>query len=157
MKVSPHQIRPAKIGDLEDVVAADFEAFGPKCYPRFFFRQALDAFPDTFLVAEHDTNGVVGYGLAVVTSISTNAWILAMAVAEKHRRRGVGESLLTHLCQTLMHAGIAAVNLTVDPRNISAVRLYQKHDFVEVAREEDYFGPDEPRIVMRRSLVEKRA
>jgi ribosomal protein S18 acetylase RimI-like enzyme len=69
---------------------------------------------------------------------------LAIAVAPEHRDRGVGARLLDGLARAASDAGHTAIALTVNSRN-PALRLYERHGFKVVGRDED-------RLTMVRSL-----
>ena len=143
----PPTIRPATKADLAAVHRLEGEAFGAEGYPRFFVRQAWDLWPGSLLVAEVDGE-LLGYVLAGSGEDPAEAWILSLAVAPSARRMGLGRAL--------SEAALAALGegrrvwLTVSPAS-PARRLYEGLGFVETRREDDYFGPDEARVVMVRS------
>lgn len=140
-------IRTATKGDLAAIYALERAAFGDHCYPDFFFRQALDLWPACLLVAEDDDGALAGYGLAGAGA--GDGWILSLAVAESCRGRGLGKALLQQALRAMEADGCRAVRLTVAPDN-PALGLYLSLGFMEERREEDYFGPGEPRLVLVR-------
>lgn len=52
------------------------------------------------------------------------------------RRRGLGSRLMCHNMWCFFHAALRAVNVSVDARNIPAMKLYARHGFVEHDRRE---------------------
>jgi ribosomal protein S18 acetylase RimI-like enzyme len=56
---------------------------------------------------------------------------LSMALLSDHRGRGLGKRLLHALLQEAQ-AQYAAISLSIDPRNVAALRLYQQFGFVVV-------------------------
>lgn len=55
--------------------------------------------------------------------------IIAIAVAEASRRRGVGARLMGRLCEWLAETGVATVTLHVRAANHDARRFYEKMGF----------------------------
>jgi GNAT superfamily N-acetyltransferase len=62
---------------------------------------------------------------------STWSRITAIVVAPAHRRRGVGEALLTHAEQCCLAAGAAGVELTCREHRADAHRFYARHGYAE--------------------------
>lgn len=143
------RIRTAVKTDLLDIFRLEQAMFGTHSYPDFFFRQALDLWPELLLVAKNDQGKVIGYGLAGMSSEQEQAWILSLAVADGHRGQGMGMGLLQRLIGTLEKAGRRHIRLTVHPDN-PARHLYYAQGFEQVTAEVDYFGPGESRLVLLR-------
>lgn len=67
------------------------------------------------------------------------------------RRRGIGKSLLAHVIDSLakVHPEGFSLDLTVDPDNVNAVRLYASIGFKERwPLRKDFYGPGKNRRVM---------
>ncbi|WP_019934336.1 GNAT family N-acetyltransferase [Oceanimonas smirnovii] len=143
------KIRAATKADLAEVYQLECVAFGEHGYPYFFLRQAWDLWPGSLLVAESERE-LQGYVLAGRGEKVNEGWILSLAVAPAARGRGLGRQLLQAAVTALEERGCARIKLTVLPDN-PALQLYQSLGFVEAGRENDYFGPGEPRLVMVRS------
>lgn len=138
-------IRQAEVADIERVAALEALVFQPEPYPTYFLRQAHDLWPEWLLLAEADER-VVGYALAARGTGET-AVILAVGVHPAWRGRRVALDLTRTLLERISPR-VASIRLTVHPENRAAISLYDSLGFVTVHREDDYFGPDEPRIVM---------
>lgn len=132
--------------DLKAVDALEQQCFAGHCYPDFFFRQALDCWPDSFLVAKDGDAKVIGYLLASNSAKADIAWILSIAVSDSARGKGIGTRLISQLIATLPPE-VNQINLTVDPDN-PAKALYLRSGFTENGFEADYFGEGEPRLLM---------
>ncbi len=139
------QIRLAGKRDLQGVHALELACFPGHGYPDFFFRQALDCWPEGFLLA-CDDGTPQGYLLAAPGAKPHLCWILSVAVSETLRGRGIGRKLLTQFLSRLP-SSVTHVHLTVDPEN-SAKELYLKLGFVQTDYESDYFGDEEPRLLL---------
>ena len=144
--------REATADDLAALAALDRDVFGHEAYPPFFFRQALDLWGATFLVAEAEARPVAGYVLAAPSVRDGEACILSMGVHTSCRGQGFATGLLGALLDRLDVTGTERVWLTVHPNNTGALRLYRSAGFVAVGEEAAYFGPGEPRVRMERRL-----
>lgn len=144
--------REATVGDLSALAALDRDVFGHEAYPPFFFRQALDLWGPTFLVAETEARPVAGYALAAPSARDGEACILSMGVHPSCRGEGLATGLLGALLARLDAAGTEWVWLTVHPKNTGALRLYRGAGFVATGEEAEYFGSGEPRVRMERRL-----
>jgi len=51
-------------------------------------------------------------------------------VAE-HRRKGIGDLLVSEFVAWTRQEGVSSVIVTVAPRNVAAVELYRKNNFVD--------------------------
>ena len=145
------QIRGAKISDLAALVALDHAVFADKPYPGFFFRQALELWPQFLLVAENESHELIGYVLAAPATEPGIAWILSLAVSDSVRGEGVGKSLVQKAVEAMRERAFRGVRLTTHPGNV-AVGLYRKLGFSVVSEEADYFQDNEPRVLMAMSL-----
>lgn len=144
-------LRSATHDDLTPLLALEQACFGHAAYPPFPLRQFIDLCPQSFLVAEDDT-GVCGYtfGALVSDRARVDAWLLALAVSERARGRGLGRQLSLRLVEILDGLGASRIRLTTELDNAVAIQLYTGLGFREIERAEDYFGPGEPRVVMER-------
>jgi len=59
---------------------------------------------------------------------------LGMAVLKAYRGQGIGKALMDSLFHALKDQGVERVSLSVDPRNIPAVGLYEHYGFIPVGR-----------------------
>jgi len=145
-------IRTPTIAELPQVFAIEQDVFQYAVYPPFLFRQALDLWGEWLLIDDDGANGFAGYALGAPSLDGREAWLLSLAVRASHRGRGVGERLTRALLDALCQRGFDCALLTVDPANVGAVRLYQRLGFAIEREDAEYFGPSEPRLVMRAQL-----
>lgn len=86
------------------------------------------------------------------------AYMVGVAVAGDRRGRGSGTSLLAGSFKALAAEGIAAVELTVDPANAAAIRVYKdKFGFATIGLRRDEYGAGQDRLVMRLALADNAA
>lgn len=76
--------------------------------------------------------------------VCDQADLLALAVAENYRRRGLARRLL------LETAPPALLTLEVAENNGPARRLYESLGFQPVGRRADYYGPGRPALVLQK-------
>ncbi|WP_341504109.1 N-acetyltransferase [Gallaecimonas sp. GXIMD4217] len=141
------KIRSCRKADLAAVHALEVAVFGDHVYPDFFFRQALDLWPDSLLVAETTDGTLSGYVLGAPDQQPGVAWILSLAVSPQARGQGLGKRLTEQLLANFRRLGYQRVKLTVHPDN-GAIGLYERLGFKTLGSESDYFGADEPRHLM---------
>jgi len=146
-------IRGYREDDFPSVCALERENSPGDCKPEVFIRQAGVLFADTFLVAECDGQ-VVGYTIgALVQHRPATGWVIRLAVAERYRRRGFGESLVAAVIGSLRERGAAEIYLSVAPSNHAARALYERHGFRETDFCPAYFGDGGDRHILRRDLA----
>ncbi|MFN2442315.1 MAG: GNAT family N-acetyltransferase [Thermoanaerobaculia bacterium] len=151
MSPAAFDVRPVSRADLERLTALERAVFHPEPYPGYFLRQAMDLWPDWFLVAEA-AGSAIGYTLAAPGTSHGRAMILSLAVDAEMRGRGVARRLLSVLTDRLTASGITEVSLTVHPDNRAARDLYLGLGFQDRGSEADYFGEGQPRLILGRTL-----
>ncbi|WP_378956726.1 GNAT family N-acetyltransferase [Pelosinus sp. sgz500959] len=83
------------------------------------------------------------------------AYLMGVSIAKKLRGQGLGTILMRTSLRALKEENIEAVELTVDPKNFSAIKIYQeKLGFVGKDRRVDEYGAGENRLVMLLSLCD---
>jgi ribosomal-protein-alanine N-acetyltransferase len=96
-------------------------------------------------------------GFIMSRRVADEAEILSVAVARRHRGRGLARQLLNLHLRHLAGLGQRAVFLEVDEHNQSAIRLYNRAGFREVARRPNYYPLDNGKtaaaLVLRRDMA----
>ncbi len=140
-------IQQAQTADLPALATLEQQVFEDVVYPAFFFRQALDLWPDFLLLAWQDQS-LLGYILAAPGQQGPERiGILSLAVSPDAQGMGIGKQLL----QTLLEAAPSECRqlwLTVAPDNQPALALYQKFGFFCEKTETDYYGEGEDRLLL---------
>jgi [ribosomal protein S18]-alanine N-acetyltransferase len=109
-------------------------------------------FRRTWWVAEYEGD-VAGYALVGLSSDTTEAWLMGLAVSERYQGKGLGRQLMQRAIQLMMEAQASDAYITVRPDNEAAYHLYQRFGFTQQGDERpDYYGNGEPRDVLHRSL-----
>ena len=95
---------------------------------------------------------VIGY----VGSQTVLGWtdMMNVVVHPDHRRKGVGEKLVTALEEALKKQESTCLTLEVRASNEPAKALYEKLGFAEVGRRKNYYrNPKEDALIMRKEWV----
>ena len=145
---APDGVRRVALDDLDDVLEVAERSF-PGGFPRHVMRQFYDACRDTFFVWEQGDR-VRAFAIFAPNRTAV-AWFLVMAAEEGLRERGIGSALIAQGASACRGLGVEEIRLTVHPEN-PAKRLYQRSGFREIGRDDAYYGPGAPRIVMALGL-----
>ena len=143
------RVRLAEESDLPSIYRIELESFRDP-YPYSLFVWLLQNCSRFFLVAEE--NGlVVGYAVACVEPEATGH-VVSIAVAKKHRRKGIGKALLEELIKRMKEAGLKKDILEVRVSNEPAIRLYEKLGFRAIKRLKSYYSDGEDGWLMSLDL-----
>ena len=105
-----------------------------------------------YFVAMKDQE-VVGY--AGIWSVASEGHITNIAVHPRHRREGIGQSLLSALLLYAIGAAIRDVTLEVRVSNQAAIALYETNGFVVEGRRKEYYSDNkEDALIMWRHFNE---
>ncbi|MDF2569232.1 MAG: mshD [Sporomusa sp.] len=84
------------------------------------------------------------------------AYMMGVSIAKDHRGMGLGTQFIKETFTDLIREGIEEVELTVDPDNLAAIRVYEtKLDFEVTDFRRNEYGEGEDRLVMKTSLINK--
>ena len=147
----PPVLRVARHADMHAIGRLDADVFGEEVYPAFFFRQAMDLWPDLLIVTELEGR-LLGYALGGVGQDRSQGWLLSLAVLPEARGFGLAERMMLQVEQGLRALQTARVRLTVDPAN-PAQRLYFRLGYALLSEEPGYFGPGEDRLLLEKLLA----
>jgi [ribosomal protein S18]-alanine N-acetyltransferase len=145
-------IRRARASDLSVLVAVEQACFGSGALPTISLAQYLELFPTTFLIA---CSGRECLGLAIggaSAETPETAWLLDIAVIPAAQGRGIATSLLRELVARFRQSDARRVFATVSPENEVSSALLRRAGFVLVRQDASYFGPGEPRDILRLEL-----
>ncbi|EKB21734.1 GNAT family N-acetyltransferase [Aeromonas veronii] len=152
MHHNPPLLRTATHADMHAIWQIDVNVFGEDVYPAFFFRQAMDLWPELLLVAEYEGE-LVGYVLGGIGQERSQGWVLSLAVLPEARGFGLAERMMRQMEANQQALQIRELRLTVDPAN-PAQRLYYRLGYQQVEEVENYFGAGEHRLVLVKQLAE---
>lgn len=142
-------IRKAKKDDFDKILKLAkelYEAelpFDKNLNPNYYYNQkakddlkkSILSRKRTFLVAEENDN-LVGYVDGYIIEkeevyIEKVAYLDHLCVSKKHRKQGVGKTLIDEFTKIMKEKGTKYIKLNAFEKNIPAVSLYKKQDFKE--------------------------
>jgi aminoglycoside 3-N-acetyltransferase I len=133
--VTIRRLGPADVGLLRKLNVVFGEAFAePETYAA---APPSDAYIDGLLAKDHVAvvvaladdevlGGLVAYELDKFEQERREVYIYDLAVAEKHRRRGIATALIGHLCEIARLRGASVVYVQADYGDEPAIALYEK-------------------------------
>jgi ribosomal-protein-alanine N-acetyltransferase len=149
---STFPVLPAGTGDAADLAALHAAAFRRGWSAEEFERLLIEP----TVVADRAMAGARLAGFVISRLAADQAEIISVAVAARHRGRGLARKLLQVHLGRLAGYGISSVFLEVDEGNIPARRLYAGLQFAQVGRRESYYvdaGGTGTALVLRRNLA----
>jgi ribosomal-protein-alanine N-acetyltransferase len=118
------------------------------------FDQALGS-GQPVLLAELDGQ-ICGFLVARFVGIEggTEGEVLNMAIAPAQRRKGVGSKLLAAVLAEARSQNVERMYLEVRESNLSAIALYERHNFCQTGKRPGYYrNPTENAVLMEKKLT----
>ncbi len=129
-------IRRMTTDDLDAVTAIEKATFAHPWTRQDYEGELTRNKAARYLAAVKDGE-VVGFAGAWI--ILDESHITNIAVAEAHRRQGIGEAVTRALLQYLSNLGAAYATLEVRESNTTALRMYERLGFIRVGRRKRYY------------------
>jgi ribosomal-protein-alanine N-acetyltransferase len=149
---STFPVMPAGTGDAVRLAALHGATFHRGWSAEEFERLLIER----NVVADRAMAGARLAGFVISRLAADQAEILSVAVAPRHRGRGLARKLLDVHLGRLAGYGVSSVFLEVDEGNVPARRLYAGLRFAQVGRRESYYvdaGGSGTALVLRRDLA----
>jgi len=138
---------------LDEVLRLNLRCFANgENYTKHTFSYLLSQ-PKALCFQAVTAEGKMAAFVCVLVADDGTAHVTTIGVAPEHRRRGLGERLLTHLESELIQHGVGSVVLEVRVSNINAQRLYKACDFIVVQRISGYYTDGEDAFLMIKALT----
>jgi ribosomal protein S18 acetylase RimI-like enzyme len=96
-----------------------------------------------FSFGAFDGERCVGIALAEPRTWNRSLWVLELHIAESHRRRGIGRSLVDTLVKKSREAGLRTLICETQTTNVPALRFYQSLDFQLEGIDLSYYTNDD--------------
>jgi ribosomal-protein-alanine N-acetyltransferase len=128
----------------------------PENYTDIFFVDLFRRHPETFVVAEEDGK-IAGYimcrvevGLSSIglSGLVKKGHVVSVAVLPEHRRKGIGEALVTQAMEGMRKYNAKQCFLEVRVTNQEAIALYKKLGFEVTRTIHGYYADGEDAFVM---------
>jgi ribosomal protein S18 acetylase RimI-like enzyme len=101
------------------------------------------------LIVAEDSSGLLGVVLYVPPRQTKEALIRTLAVAPKHRRRGVGRRLTQECIDRARQAGAQTIALTTGQMMIVALLMYERMGFIKQSELGKRFGVQHASYVLK--------
>ena len=134
------RLRPMQMHDLDNVMQIEPTIYR---YPwtRGNFSDSLQNGYSGWVL--EDAGEMIGYSLLMI--VMDEAHLLNLSVAKQMQKQGLGRFLLEHMLQIAKNHKAANMFLEVRTSNISAITLYEKLGFCEMAVRRGYYPAKEGR------------
>lgn len=148
------RFRPMRPGDLDRVMAINFESFQHPWSADLMRRELFHEWSTILLAVEPGPGGEAVLGFIVFWVVHDEVHVLNVAVAGEHRRRGVARALMAEAALRGRARGARLVTLEVRRSNGPALALYRALGYREVAVRPRYYAEEgEDAIVMELALA----
>jgi ribosomal-protein-alanine N-acetyltransferase len=137
--MSKISIRPAKLRDLDAIVALEQAVFSTDRLSRRSLRAFILSSHHPLLIAISDGN-LAGYALVALRKRSAVARLYSIAVEPQAGRRGVGRALVTACEHYAAAQGRRALRLEVRFDNGAALALYERLGFRQFGQYDNYYA-----------------
>ena len=154
-----YKLRKFGMSDLNAVMEINRVCL-PENYSQFFYVDLFRRFPETFLVAEENEK-VAGYimcrievGLGDIgfSGLKKRGHVVSVAVLPEHRKKGVGEALVSSAMDAMRTYNAKQCYLEVRVSNDPAVKLYEKLGFEVTRTSQSYYADGEDAYIMTKKL-----
>lgn len=136
---------------IEEIIELEKDVFGEN--------GAVDYWNLKPLIKYGRVYALLNMGQIVACTELTKDWggkkvyIYGFAVKKNEYNKGYGSILLEKVLQVLKEEGIDEVELTVDEKNIAAVKLYKKYGFIETEKLKNEYGKGIDRILLKKNKI----
>lgn len=128
------QLRPLQMHDLDAIMQIEPTIYSHP-WTRGNFSDSLNSGYSGW-VLERDGK-MIGYALLMM--IMDEAHLLNLSVTKQLQKQGLGRFLLEHMLKVAKNHQAKSMFLEVRPSNVSAIALYEKLGFCEVALRRGYY------------------
>ena len=137
------RLRPMQIDDLDTIMQIEPTIYNHP-WTRGNFRDSLNSGYSAWVLLEtcalQENNEMIGY--ALMMRVLDEAHLLNLSIAKANQKRGLGRYLLEFMLKTAKNHQATNMFLEVRPSNTSAIALYEKLGFCEIAVRRGYYPAD---------------
>jgi len=150
------ELRPARAGDVDALLAIEEAVFRTDKLSRASFRRLVASASAAVLVAEADGQ-VAGYCILLFRANSSTARLYSIAVGPGRSGRGIGRMLLEAAEQEAQARGRRSLRLEVREDNPRAIAIYGQSGFQITGSQLDYYEDGMTAVRMGKELVRDEA
>ncbi|WP_337032593.1 GNAT family N-acetyltransferase [Paenibacillus illinoisensis] len=144
---------PELVKRLMEEYALQFPAFIIDLYPERWASYMNHSSDSEYWVAV-EMNQIVGHAGFMYNNDEKSYEIVGVVVSPRHLRKGIGKTLLDHVCDAIRERGITEVMLHTlgHPGNEDTLVFYKSIGYSVSKLEKDYFQTGYSRVEFRKSL-----
>ncbi|MDQ6437999.1 GNAT family N-acetyltransferase [Mesorhizobium sp. LHD-90] len=146
----PPKIRPARVSDLDALVAVEQAVFDADRISRRSWRTLL-ARPSAAVLVAADGGQIAGCCVILFRAGSDVSRLYSIAAAPG--RSGIGRALLAEAEQAAARRGAKTMRLEVREDNVRAIGLYEKSGYRRFGRKPDYYADGAAALRFERPLA----
>ena len=134
-------------GHLSEVLAIEQASFSDP-WSEVMFRQELEDDPGKYPVVLTMNSEVIGYGLGWI--VLDEFHLGNLAISPGNKGRGYGSMILERMIEEVKIKGCRTASLEVRASNVTAINLYHKYNFKEVAVRKKYYQDEDALVLLAR-------
>lgn len=139
--------------DVQELLDIEKTAKGLKTYSGYFQKHEIEKWISEEVVYLIKEKGDLVGSIAYEIKNKNEAHISGLVIRPEFQKKGLAKEAMLELLQEL--AGYQKIDLVTHPDNVGAVKLYESLGFVEVDRQENFFGDGQPRIIMVKKQIKR--
>lgn len=132
-----------QLGDIDAIMQIEPTIYSHP-WTRGNFSDSLNSGYSAWVLHEtcalQENSEMIGY--ALMMRVMDEAHLLNLSIAKTQQKRGLGRYLLEFMLKTAKNHQASNMFLEVRPSNISAIALYEKLGFCEIAVRRGYYPAD---------------
>ncbi len=142
-------VRTVNPDDIYKIMELEYENFDNP-YPPNLINFLYESHRDTFLVVEKD-EVVIGFAVGIIQK--KEGHILAIAIREDYKKRGVGTFLMKRLLKVYEKKGVNRLKLEVRVSNVAALAMYKNLGFKITNKLKNYYENGEDGFLLRKDII----
>lgn len=143
-------IRIVKDTDIDQLVILEKELFPEEPWSEDAFIHEINDNPFSYIYVYEENNEIIGY--IVLWIAYENADIANIGVSKKAQCKGIGSKLMEHCIALVKEKRCQNMSLEVRVSNASAIHLYEKYGFKNVAKRKHYYADGEDAYLMDKEM-----
>lgn len=137
LPLQANQFRVMTLLDVDAIMAIEPHIYSHP-WTRGNFSDSLQSGHSAWVLQQADN--IIGY--AVMMMVLDEAHLLNLSIAQEYQKKGLGQCLLEHMLTQARQHHAANMFLEVRTSNVSAIALYEKMGFNEMAIRRGYYPAD---------------
>jgi len=143
------EIKELSLEKMNEIVNLEKESFSGGGVDSWLLK-AFFHYGKIFVMEEN--NEIISVAEFMRDFTKKQALLYGLCTKKEYSGKGYGKNLLLKSEKVLKNLGIEKIQLTVDPKNTSAIKLYQKLDYNQIEFREAEYGIGNDRFLYEKKL-----